>query len=121
MGRDVSGNNETAGKKSSRASYGNAYIRALLVQLAWSASRTKKTYLSNKYKSLVRRMGKKKAIIAVGHKILIASYFIIKDKVKYNELGEDYLSNFKKDKLIAYHKQRLLELDPDLEFQSKVA
>jgi transposase len=116
------GNNETGGKKkSSRISYGNAYIRALLVQLAWSASRTKKTYLSNKYKSLVRRMGKKKAIIAVGHKILIASYFIIKDKVKYNELGEDYLSNFKKDKLIAYHKQRLLELDPDLEFQSKVA
>lgn len=36
------GNNETAGKKSSRASYGNAYIRALLVQLAWSASRTKR-------------------------------------------------------------------------------
>ena len=92
-----------------------------MVQLAWSASRTKKTYLSNKYKSLVRRMGKKKAIVAVGHKILIASYFIIKDKVKYNELGEDYLSNFKKDKLIAYHKKRLLELDPDLEFESKVA
>ena len=116
------GNNETAGKKkSSRASYGNAYIRALLVQLAWSASRTKKTYLSSKYKSLVRRMGKKKAIVAVGHKILIASYFIIKDKVAYNELGEEYLSNFRKDKLVAYYKKILQELEPNLEFETKVA
>lgn len=116
------GNNETAGKKkSSRASYGNAYIRALLVQLAWSASRTKKTYLSSKYKSLVRRMGKKKAIVAVGHKILIASYFIIKDKVAYNELGEEYLSNFRKDKLVAYYKKMLQELEPNLEFETKVA
>jgi len=116
------GNNETAGKKkSSRASYGNAYIRALLVQLAWSASRTKKTYLSSKYKSLVRRMGKKKAIVAVGHKILIASYFIIKDKVTYNELGEEYLSNFRKDKLVAYYKKMLQELEPNLEFETKVA
>ena len=116
------GNNETAGKKkSSRASYGNAYIKALLVQLAWSASRTKKTYLSSKYKSLVRRMGKKKAIVAVGHKILIASYFIIKDKVAYNELGEEYLSNFRKDKLVAYYKKMLQELEPNLEFETKVA
>jgi transposase len=116
------GNNETGGKKkSSRISYGNAFIRALLVQLAWSASRTKRTYLSNKYKSLVGRMGKKKAIIAVGHKILIASYFIIKNKVAYNELGEDYLSNFRKDKLIAYYMKKLQELEPDLEFEPKVA
>lgn len=116
------GNNETGGKKkSSRISYGNAFIRALLVQLAWSASRTKRTYLSNKYKSLVGRMGKKKAIIAVGHKILIASYFIIKNKVAYNELGEDYLSNFRKDKQIEYYKKKLQELDPELEFDIKVA
>jgi transposase len=89
--------------------------------LAWAASRTKRTYLSNKYKNLVGRMGKKKAIIAVGHKILIAAYFIIKDKVAYNELGEEYLSNFKKDKLVEYYKKKLQELEPDLEFETKVA
>jgi len=66
-------------------------------------------------------MGKKKAIIAVGHKILIAAYFIIKDKVAYNELGEEYLSNFKKDKLVEYYKKKLQELEPDLEFETKVA
>ena len=89
--------------------------------MAWAASRTKKTYLSSKYKSLVRRMGKKKAVVAVGHKILIASYFIIKDKVAYNELGEEYLSNFRKDKLVAYYKKMLQELEPNLEFETKVA
>ena len=91
------------------------------MQMAWAASRTKKTYLSSKYKSLVRRMGKKKAVVAVGHKILIASYFIIKDKVAYNELGEEYLSNFRKDKLVAYYKKMLQELEPNLEFETKVA
>jgi transposase len=66
-------------------------------------------------------MGKKKAIIAVGHKILIAAYFIIKDKVAYNELGEEYLSNFRKDKLVEFYKKKLRELEPDLEFETKVA
>ena len=71
------GNNETAGKnKSGRITYGNKYLRSLLVEQGWAASRTKNTYLSSKYKSLVGRRGKKRAVIAVGHKILIAAYFI---------------------------------------------
>jgi transposase len=116
------GNNETGGKKkSSRITYGNVYIRVLLVELAWAAARTKKTYLSNKYKSLVGRRGKKKAAIAVGHKILIASYFIIKNKVAFNELGEGYLSNFRKDKLIAYYKRQLEILEPSESFDKEVA
>ena len=89
--------------------------------MAWAASRTKHTYLSSKYKSLVGRRGKKKAIIAVGHKILIASYFIIKNKVAYKDLGEEHLSNFRRDKLVAYYKQKLQQLDPNLEFDNNVA
>lgn len=77
--------------------------------------------MSNKYKSLVGRRGKKKAIIAVGHKILIASYFIIKNKVKFNELGEDYLSNFRKDKLIAFYKRQLEMLEPNEDFEKEIA
>lgn len=89
--------------------------------MAWAATRTKHTYLSNKYKSLAGRRGKKKALIAVGHKILIASYFIIKNKVAFNELGEDYLSNFRKDKLIAYYKRQLEILEPNINFDKEVA
>lgn len=89
--------------------------------MAWAATRTKHTYLSNKYKSLVGRRGKKKALIAVGHKILIASYFIIKNKVAFNELGEDYLLNYRKDKLIAYYKRQLEILEPNINFDKEVA
>lgn len=89
--------------------------------MAWAATRTKHTYLSNKYKSLVGRRGKKKALIAVGHKILIAAYFIIKNKVAFNELGEDYLTNFRKDKLIEFYKKQLAALEPNLDFDKEVA
>jgi len=89
--------------------------------MAWAATRTKHTYLSNKYKSLVGRRGKKKALIAVGHKILVAAYFILKNKVAFNELGEDYLSNFKKDKLIAFYKRQLELLEPNKNFEKEVA
>jgi transposase len=113
------GSNESAGKnKSGRITYGNKYLRSLLVECGWAASRTKNTYMSSKYKSLVGRRGKKRAIIALGHKILIAAYFIIKDKVEYQELGEDYLNNFRKDKLVDYYKKQLERLDPDLEIDS---
>ncbi|SFE91700.1 IS110 family transposase [Thermophagus xiamenensis] len=105
------GSNESAGKnKSGRITYGNKYLRSLLVECGWAASRTKGTYFNAKYKSLVGRRGKKKTIIALGHKILIASYFIIKDKVAYKELGEDHLNNFRRDRLIAYYQQQLERL-----------
>ena len=101
------GSNESAGKnKSGRTTYGNKYLRSLLAESGWAASRTKNTYFSSKYKSLVGRRGKKRAIIALGHKILTAAYFIIKDKVEFNELGEEYLNNFRRDKLVAYYKKR---------------
>lgn len=116
------GSNESAGKnKSGRITYGNKFLRVFLVQMGWAASRTKNTYLSSKYKSLVGRRGKKKAVIAIGHKILIAAYFIIKEKVEYNELGEDYLNNFRKDKLVEYYKKQLGKLEPNFNFGNEVA
>ena len=81
----------------------------------------KNAYLSSKYKSLAGRRGKKRAIIAVGHKILIAAYFIIKDKVEFKELGVHHLDNRRKDKLISYYKKQLAELDPDFNFDIKAA
>lgn len=82
----------------------------MLVQAAWAASRTKNTYLGSKYKSLVVRRGKKKALIAVGHKILIAAYHILQDKVIYKDLGTEYLENLNKQKQISHHLKRLKEL-----------
>jgi len=88
------GSNETAGKnRSGRITYGDKYLRSILAECGWAASRTKNTYLSAKYKSLVGRRGKKKAIIAVGHKILIATYFILRDKIEFKDLGPEHISN----------------------------
>jgi hypothetical protein len=93
----------------------------MLVQFAWAATRTKGTYLRAKYDSLVVRRGKKRALIAVGHKILIAAYFILKDKVEYKELGYEYLQSLKKDKKINRHIKILKELGIEVEIKNKVA
>ena len=115
------GNNESAGKKkSSRTTHGNIYLKTLLVQCGWAATRTKNTYLRSKYDSLVGRRGKKRALIAVGHKILIAAYFILKDKVAYKELGAEFLQNNNKDKRIKRYLKLLSELGAEVELK-KVA
>jgi len=93
----------------------------MLVQFAWAATRTKGTYLRGKYESLVVRRGKKRALIAVGHKILIAAYFILKNKVEYKELGYEYIQNLKKDKKIKRHLKILKELGIEVEVKNKVA
>lgn len=41
--------------------------------------------MKRKYESLVGRRGKKKALVAVGHKIIVAAYHIMKDKEAYKE------------------------------------
>jgi len=93
----------------------------MLVQFAWAATRTKNTYLRSKYDSLAGRRGKKRALIAVGHKILVATYFILKDKVAYKELGGEFLQEKQKDKQIARHLRMLKELGIEIEIKTKVA
>jgi len=67
-------------------------LRTTLVEAAWAASRTKNTYLRSKYDRIVPRRGKKRAQIAVGHKILIAAYYILKNKEPYKELGTEFIA-----------------------------
>jgi len=109
------GNNESAGKKkSSKTTHGDKWLKVMIVQCAWAATRTKGTYLRSKYDSLAGRRGKKKALVAVGHKILIAAYFILKNKESYNELGGDYLDKITRVKQIKRHLRRLRELGVDV-------
>ena len=92
-----------------------------MVQCAWAATRTKNTYLRSKYDSLVGRRGKKRALIAIGHKILIAAYYIMQDKVAYKELGAEYLQEIKKEKQIKRHIQLLKEMGVEIEIKKQVA
>ena len=50
----------------------------MLVQVAWAASHTKGTYLSAQYRRLAKRLGKKQALVAVGHKLLVIIYHVLK-------------------------------------------
>lgn len=72
------GNNESAGKKKSGATtHGNVYLKTILTEFSWIASKMKGTYLWSKYQSLIGRKEKKKTPVAVGHKILISAYQIL--------------------------------------------
>jgi transposase len=112
------GNNESAGKKKSgKTTQGNKNLRAALTQCAWAASKTKNTYLSAKYHSLVGRRGKKRALIAIGHKILVIAYHIIKNGLPYKELGKDYLLHRREDKIVKNHIKRLRDLGYEVELK----
>lgn len=75
------GNNESAGKRTSgKTRQGNRYLRAALVQAAWAASHQQATSLAAQYKRLVKRMGKKKARVAVGHSILVKVSHVLESK-----------------------------------------
>jgi transposase len=85
------GNHESAGKRlSGRTTQGNQALVAALTQAAWAASHTKSTYLSAQYHRLASRRGRKKAIVAVAHSILIIAYHLIKDQEVYEDLGSNY-------------------------------
>jgi transposase len=80
------GNNESAGKRrTGKTTKGSQWLRTVLVQVAWSASHTKGTIFSATYRRWAKRMGKKKALVALGHKILVVIYNLLKDKTDYRE------------------------------------
>ena len=70
--------------------------------------------MRNKYDSLAGRRGKKRALVAVGHKIIIAAYFILKNKESYKELGGDFLDKRNREKQIKRHLQKLRDLGVDV-------
>jgi Transposase and inactivated derivatives len=102
------GNNESAGKKkSSRTRKGNQHLNTYLVELAWSAVKTKNTYYKAKYEILVKRRGKKRALIAIGRKILCAIYHMLKNNESFKELGSNYLAEKTQKNRIEYLKREL--------------
>ena len=95
------GNNESAGKRySGRITPGNKWLKACLVEASWAASKTKNTYLKARYHRLAARRGRKRALVALGHKILIMAYHIIKEQSTYSELGADYFERLNEQAII---------------------
>jgi transposase len=88
------GNNESAGKQlSGKTRNGNAALRAALGEAALAITRTKDTYLAARYKRVAARRGKKRAIVAVQHSMLIAIWHMLTHDVAYHDLGASYFTD----------------------------
>jgi transposase len=115
-----SGNRESAGKRQSgRSRKGDQWLRATLVQSAWAASHTKKTYLSAQYRRLAGRRGKKRALFAVGHTILVIIYHMLQKKKNYQELGADYFDRLETGRLTRGLVRRLERLGHEVILKPK--
>jgi len=105
------GSCESAGKQlSGRTKKGNKYLRRVLAQSAWAASRCKQGYLRAFFYRVKARRGWGKAIIAVAHKILVIAYNILKTGMPYQDLGSDYFDKLHPERTTHRLVQRLERL-----------
>ena len=82
------GNYESAGKRGRGTTRkGDPWLRTALIEAAQAAGRTRGTYLAAQYHRLAGRRGKKKALVAVGHTILVIAYHLLTQQTTYRELG----------------------------------
>jgi transposase len=87
------GHHETGGKqKTGKTRRGNRWLRGVMTQAAWAAARTKGTYAQGQFRRLAARRGKKRAIVAVAHSLLIAVYHVLRHDVVYHDLGVDHFT-----------------------------
>ncbi len=85
------GQNESAGKrKSSRLRKGAPWLKTMLVQCAWAASRKKDSYYKAQFNRLRGKHGPKKAICAVAASMLTAIYHMLKDGTEHQDLGASH-------------------------------
>ena len=109
------GNNESAGKRlSGTMRDGNKWLRRALCQAAWAVTRKKDCYLSAQFARLAARRGRKRALMAVAHTMLVIGYAMLKTGRRYHELGGAYFEQINKDQLQRYFVRRLERLGLDV-------
>ena len=115
------GNKVSGGKRLSGATTkGNVYLRAVLCQLAWSIAHSKTpSYLSSLYHRIARRRGKKRAILAVAHSLLVSIYHMIRDNKPYKDLGPEYLQKRDSERIEHQAVERLQQLGYDVALTRK--
>jgi transposase len=87
------GNNITGGKqRSGRTTHGSRWLGEILPECAAAASQCRTTYLAAQYWRLRRRMGHRKAAVAVGHSILVICWHLLTNNCDYEDLGGDWFA-----------------------------
>jgi transposase len=106
------GTTESAGKRiPTGIGKGSPYLRVALVEAAWAAARTKRTYLSALYRRLAARKGAKRAAIAVAHAILVIAYHLLRKGTVYEDLGANYFDERDEEQVVRRLVQRIEKLN----------
>ncbi len=109
------GNNESAGKRiGGRTRRANPWLKSTLVEAAWASVKTRDTYLSAQYRRIAARRGKKRAIIAVAHSILVIIYHMLRDGTRHRDLGGQYFEERNHQAIVRYTVRRLNRLGYDV-------
>jgi transposase len=105
------GNRESGGKRmSGKTRKGNGYVRRILCQCAWAATRKKGSYFGVLYRRVRGRRGHQKAIMAVAHQMLTVIYHMLRDGTPYREPGEGYYDEKRKPEITRRLVKRLQRL-----------
>jgi transposase len=106
------GNRQSGGKRQhARARKGSPWLRAALCEAAWGASKSKKGgYLPALFRRLAARRGNKRAIVAVGHSILVTCYYLLTRGGTYQDLGETYFDERDRQVVVRRSVRRLQSL-----------
>jgi transposase len=116
------GNEESAGKRTRRRiTPGNRWLKKTLAQAAWAASHTKNTYLASQYRRVAGHRGKKRALIAVGHSMLVIFYHMMRSGASYADLGGDFFDRLEPGRLTHYYVKRLERLGHKVTLETNVA
>ncbi|WP_432190531.1 transposase [Streptomyces sp. Tue6028] len=88
------GNHESAGKVTSGCTcHGDAWLEGVLGNAAAAAACSKNTYRAAQFRRLVGHQGKKCALVAVEHSVLVAVWHILTRDTSYQDLGPDHFIN----------------------------
>jgi transposase len=116
------GNHASAGKRlSGKTRKGSRWLRQVLVESAHVAAKTKQTSLAAQYKRLAARRGKKRALIALGHTLLIIVYHVLTRKQPYQDLGAAYFDTREKQRVEQRLVRRLEGLGYRVALEPRVA
>jgi transposase len=116
------GQYESGGKRlSGKTRKGSRWLRQVLVEAAHVAAKTKQTYLAAQYKRIAARRGKKRALIALGHTILVIVYTLLTRKQSYQDLGAAYFDSLEQQRVERRLVQRLERLGYRVSLQPNVA
>jgi transposase len=82
-----------ATRRAGATGHGNPYLKAALGEAATAAAKTN-TFLGERYRRLVKRIGKLKALVAIARSILIIVWHLLADPTaRFHDLGADYYTS----------------------------